>query len=353
MIPRQAFSTLSRYTYRRLDAPLRQECLACARRRWFSADRDSSQSDQSTSTTDTNFTRLKTSSETRDFQRLLSELYNKPRKTPAPEASTAAAEPKRAKRVTSLIEKRLLEMVLKNRQPHKHKSPLPRSIASPLWGKQETQRSARLEIDAFQDPERIENERLAERDKEAAALNEILACKSSHELSRYVQQKIMVNDDYYPSYYARLIRQAVEQAAIALLDPYLAMAIFEQAKTRSIQSYLSGCTIEVYNTMLMVHWKLWRDVHGMMALVEEMGNNGVGYNDETRRIVQMVYDEVEGETKQLYYNEEDNKNNDDNLKDGLVWSMDERRSANIMKALASKWASLDSSSSKKINVFDF
>ncbi|KAI9491232.1 hypothetical protein BDB00DRAFT_834454 [Zychaea mexicana] len=133
-------------------------------------------------------------------------------------------------------------------------------------------------------------------------------------------------------------------AGMTFEDPYLALSIFEHAKTHSVVSYVSGCTTEVYNAMLMMRWKLWRDVHGMLNLVDEMMANGVGYDTETRRIVQLVVAEVENEMRLDNDDDEDDgaASSDvyrygPNMKDGMVWSMDERRSANIMKALVGKW----------------
>ncbi|KAI8139100.1 hypothetical protein BJV82DRAFT_672965 [Fennellomyces sp. T-0311] len=259
---------------------------------------------------------------TRDLQKVLSQLtpFNSDDKPAKP-----ISEPsKKGKRIHSQIEKQLLNMVLNSRQPHKKTSPLPRGMMGPIYGiKADRQKRA----DDTWRPETltVDDQTIAARDKENSAINTVLECASSRDLLQCVLQFTAEQ----PTYYAALLKHAIEQASMSFRDPYLAISIFEHAKQYSVSSYVSGCTTDVYNAMLMMRWKLWRDIHGMLNLVDEMMANGVGYNGETRRIVQMAVAEVEQDIRL--------EDDDAREKDGQIWSMDERRSANVMKVLVGKW----------------
>ncbi|KAG2221086.1 hypothetical protein INT45_008607 [Circinella minor] len=292
----------------------------------------------------------------RDFKSLLDTLWPEADIGPAltsviPQKSTTTttsssfqpSDPnvdKKTKRIQSQIEKQLLAMVRNSQKPHKKTSPLPRGMMGSFYGKSLYEKSRR----PMNDPMMIMDtgdENIAARDKETNAINTIVECGSSRELLEHVidfttptTTKGKSDTATYPSYYPKLLTRSIEQAGMTFQDPYLALSIFEHAKNHSVMSYVSGCTTEVYNAMLTMRWKLWQDVHGMLNLVEEMMANGVDYDNETRRIVQMVVFEVENEMLSDYPQEEKDIHT---IKDGMVWSMDERRSANIMKALIGKW----------------
>ncbi|KAG0169684.1 hypothetical protein DFQ28_011514 [Apophysomyces sp. BC1034] len=171
---------------------------------------------------------------------------------------------------------------------------------------------------------RVVDKDISLRDQELNAVNAILDSKDSHELLKRVLEEINMTGTY-PPYYSRILAKSIEHAAMGFGDPYLALAIFEQAKTRSVESYVTGCTVEVYNAMLLLRWQLWRDVYGMLHLIEEMSSHGISYDQGTRRIVLMVASEVDGDLLAL----EEKRDN--------TWSVDARRSANVMTMLVGKW----------------
>lgn len=278
------------------------------------------------------------SKETRDFGKLLDALWSEsdskatvPQQQRQQPSSSSSSNSKRIKRIHSSIEKQLLDMVLRQSKPHKAKSPLPRSsLASFYKGEKQSQSSP-----ATTPTLSVKSDvTLSDRDEENKTIESVLGCRSSDSLVRLMQKQLekcnTTDENGYPRplprYYDRLIERAVNHASMTLKEPYLAVAIFEQVKASSIESYVSGCTTQVYNELLSVRWKAWRDIHGMMTLVEEMMSNGIGYDGNTRRIIQMVMNEVETEMDL------------DKEKHGFVYSMDERRSVNIMKALVSKWS---------------
>ncbi|KAI7881472.1 hypothetical protein K492DRAFT_177067, partial [Lichtheimia hyalospora FSU 10163] len=268
------------------------------------------------------------SKETRDFGRLLDALWSESDNKATAQKQKQPDTKKRIKRIHSSIEKQLLDMVLRQSKPHKAKAPLPRSSLAAFYkGEKMDQSLSRPAIS-------VKSDVTLDRDEENKMIGSILECKSSDSLVQCIKKQLQRcntvdengNPRPLPPYYDRFIERAVNHASMTLKEPYLAVAIFNQVKATSIESYVSGCTTQVYNELLSVRWKAWRDIHGMMTLVEEMMSNGIDYDGNTRRIIQMVMNEVETEMDL------------DKEKHGIVYSMDERRSVNIMKALVSKWS---------------
>ncbi|KAI9262175.1 hypothetical protein BDA99DRAFT_69644 [Phascolomyces articulosus] len=307
------------------------------------------------------------SSSARDLQSILKSLWPESECGPIQKASitvpppppTTAFQPqdpnvaKKTQRIQSQIEKQLLNMVRKSQQPHKKTSPLPRGMLGSFYGKSVFQKSRRR-MDEPAIIVKTHDENIMSRDKETNAINSLLECTTGRQLLERVinfttsTDRKENDDSNYPPYYAKLLTHAIKKASVTFQDPYLALSIFEHAKTHSVMSYVAGCTTEVYNALLMMRWQLWQDVHGMLHLVDEMMVNGVHYDYETRCIVQMVVSEVENDRRlddpEEQRSEEDWDTEDldldiesNRIKDGMVWSMDERRSANIMKALVGKW----------------
>ncbi|KAF7721274.1 hypothetical protein EC973_004983 [Apophysomyces ossiformis] len=263
------------------------------------------------------------SEETRDFKQLLDSLFDRSVSSAAPEPRIAPQASSPTKRRTeSLIEKRLLEMVARNKKPYKRSSPLPKNFLGSPGGV--AQSGSLLTSVSQWDARKVVDSNLSLRDQEMNAVNAILDSKNSHDLLKRVLEEINMTGTY-PPYYSRILAKSIEHAAMGFGDPYLGLAIFEQAKERSIESYVTGCTVEVYNAVLLLRWRLWRDVYGMLQLIEEMSSHGISYDENTRRIVQMVASEIEGNLLELEPEKES------------TWSVDAKRSANVMKLLVSKW----------------
>ncbi|KAI8092311.1 uncharacterized protein B0P05DRAFT_525773 [Gilbertella persicaria] len=263
--------------------------------------------------------------DTRDFRELLEGLFT----TQTPKAVEPVAPLNKS--TGSLIEKRLLDMVLKNKQPYKSKSPLPRSAISQIYGKRKQEDDQEELLDIFNTDYRkksnwdmkhiAEDERIATKQKEVKIIQDILDTKTPSDLLALVQQEINRLDQTYPAYYPRIITTAIEHASRT--DPYLALSIFELAKNKSVASYIMGCTTDAYNAMLMLRWESWCDVYGMLDLVEEMTLNGIEYDHRSRQIIKQAVQEVESEGEAGTT--------------GVFWNTDEQRNCNLMKELAGKW----------------
>lgn len=276
-------------------------------------------------------TSKKSSSDARDFQDLLGSLFDDALNAREHFVPSRVEPPqKKNKSEESAIEKKLLELV--QRRVYKSKSPLPKSISGSFHYNEEKEQLEKNEgsiLDVVEPfdynwyKEKVMNdERIRAKEKELQIKNAIIESKSVYELLDIINSEI--NQVSYPDYYSKIIKSAIEYTAKK--DPYLTLSIFEQIKAKSIQSYISGCTTGTYNAILLLRWETWRDVYGMLDLLEEMALNGIRVNNETRNIVRMVVTAVEQEEGI----ESDNRQ-------GLFWNADEKRVCNIMKEMANKW----------------
>ncbi|CEJ03907.1 hypothetical protein RMCBS344292_17880 [Rhizopus microsporus] len=266
----------------------------------------------------------------RDFEILLETLFDESLNTRDPFVPSSIEPPKRIRQNESIIEKKLLDLV-KNKV-YKPKAPLPKSISSTVQHstkyetKQKKPSSSILdEIEPFDYnwyKDKVTNDiRIKNKEKELQLINAIAESESIYEPLTVLFDQI--NQETYPDYYHRVIKAAIDYTSKK--DPYLTLSIFEQVKEKSIKSYVSGCTADVYNAILLLRWEAWKDVYGMLDLLEEMSSNGIAVNNETRNIVRMAVNEIEQE-EQL---------NDDYQ--GIYWNMEEKRACNIMKEMANKW----------------
>lgn len=243
------------------------------------------------------------------------------------------------KRGTTVIEQKLLDMVTQNKKPFKQKAPLPRTAMGAMYGKMTGKKQRQEEVDENEDildflnPSStgnwnkqavLSNENIQLKEKEMKAIQSIVDTTNELELLQCIQKEI--NQDDYPAYYPNVLAKAIEHAS--LKDPYLALAIFEQAKNKSMKSYIIGCTTTVYNRLLMLRWEIWRDVYGMVDLVEEMTLNGIVYDNDSRRIIRSIVNEIESEGSSI---------DQDTESTGVYWSAEERRNCLIMRELAGKW----------------
>lgn len=298
----------------------------------------------------------KTAAETRDFKELLDTLFERKvtkaattsTTTPPPSSSFPASSKPRNKDTDSVIEKKLLDLVMRNRQLYKDKAPLPRSMLSTIYGKttNKPKKEKSLEEEEGEDsldflhPNKnstnwkmkdiSQNERIKLKERELQSINTIVETTTSIDLLNAIMKEI--NQEKYPKYYPRVLAKAIEHASRK--DPYLALTIFELAKYKSLNSYIFGCTTKVYDAMLLLKWEAWRDVYGMLNLIEEMTVNGITYSNDSRRIVRAVVQEIEAEGGVL---EEEEGSVGQSQSKGIYWDADEKRACNVMKEMVGKW----------------
>ncbi|CEJ03071.1 Putative Adenosinetriphosphatase [Rhizopus microsporus] len=233
----------------------------------------------------------------RDFEILLETLFDESLNTRDPFVPSSIEPPKRIRQNESIIEKKLLDLV-KNKV-YKPKAPLPKSISSTVQHatkyetKQKKPSSSILdEIEPFDYnwyKDKVTNDiRIKNKEKELQLINAIAESQSIYEPLTVLFDQI--NQESYPDYYHKVIKAAIDYTSKK--DPYLTLSIFEQVKEKSIKSYVSGCTADVYNAILLLRWEAWKDVYGMLDLLEEMSSNGIAVNNETRNIVRMAVNEL-------------------------------------------------------------
>lgn len=71
--------------------------------------------------------------------------------------------------------------------------------------------------------------------------------------------------------------------------PEEVITLFELSKRSSIDFYVSACTVEVYNKILEIRWKYYRDLYAIESLLSEMNVNAVIGNEETVKIIGQIH----------------------------------------------------------------
>lgn len=71
-------------------------------------------------------------------------------------------------------------------------------------------------------------------------------------------------------------------------SPLEALSLFEMTKGTSMDVYIAGCNVDVYNEALRIKWNKFKDLYLVEDLVNEMEVNGIKGNSETTAIVASV-----------------------------------------------------------------
>ncbi|CAO3631405.1 unnamed protein product [Cunninghamella blakesleeana] len=130
----------------------------------------------------------------------------------------------------------------------------------------------------------------------------------------------------YPAYYSKVLQTSIKHAYAEFKDPYLAIALFEQCKVLGTESYIQGCTAKVYHEVLNIRWEAWKDIYGMLDLMEEMAINGIAFSRASAMLVKKISNEMDNQV----LSDEENAQ----IK---IWSPDDIRSTQLMKMLVGKW----------------
>ncbi|KAK6524604.1 hypothetical protein TWF281_011507 [Arthrobotrys megalospora] len=92
--------------------------------------------------------------------------------------------------------------------------------------------------------------------------------------------------------YPKLLKEAIRMLRTEYTDYTACTAVFEKVKQLGPESYIIGCSVGVYNEMLEVRWRGYRDMSGVLDLLEEMRINGVDGDEVTAAIVSDVLSDV-------------------------------------------------------------
>ncbi|KAF8995463.1 hypothetical protein BDQ17DRAFT_1310936 [Cyathus striatus] len=131
---------------------------------------------------------------------------------------------------------------------------------------------------------------------------EIASCRSDQELLDWAMREVFAESQRYadeakqsrngqtlelqPPAYSHLVAFLMRVFRDQYRDPYLALSIFEHAKSLSAASYVFGCSTLAYNELLQTRWVCFRDLQGVHDILQEMRTNGVEVDAHTRSIVE-------------------------------------------------------------------
>ncbi|WVQ83063.1 hypothetical protein IAT38_005201 [Cryptococcus sp. DSM 104549] len=98
--------------------------------------------------------------------------------------------------------------------------------------------------------------------------------------------------------YSKILARVLRTFRVHYNQPHLVLALFEHARTVSMESYMQGCTTEVYNEMLITRWECFRDLEGIFAATNEMDVMGVPWDQHTMQVVNAAVTTVSEEGMQ-------------------------------------------------------
>lgn len=102
----------------------------------------------------------------------------------------------------------------------------------------------------------------------------------------------MVAPEYPPGSYAYLLAEGMKILRTTFNDFAGSLAIFERIKRLGAESYVLGCSVDVYNQAIAAKWEAYRDLYKIKDLVDEMDINGIQGNEKTVRLMQDIMDDV-------------------------------------------------------------
>ncbi|KAF3155056.1 hypothetical protein TWF225_008365 [Orbilia oligospora] len=166
----------------------------------------------------------------------------------------------------------------------------PASLRSAAAGKLGLSRKA-VGLDVI-DEEMESPERKAEYEKLSGMLE---LCGNDLEVWEWLDGYIFTmpfSPDGLTGNYPKLLKEAIKLLRTEYNDFSACTAVFEKVKQLGTESYIIGCSVGVYNEMLEVKWRGYRDMSAVLDLLEEMRVNGVDGDEITAGIVADVLSDV-------------------------------------------------------------
>lgn len=130
-------------------------------------------------------------------------------------------------------------------------------------------------------------------------LEALHACRTNIEVLTFADERVFAPFaekrvvDAQPMQFPELLGHVMRTLREEFGDAAGAVSIFERAKRQSAESYVAGCSTNVYNEMIATKWHDYRDVQGVEELVEEMMLNGVDGDARTVELLRTVVAHVE------------------------------------------------------------
>lgn len=92
--------------------------------------------------------------------------------------------------------------------------------------------------------------------------------------------------------YAFLLAEGMKILRTSFNDFTGCLAIFERVKKLGAESYVMGCSVDVYNQAIAAKWEAYRDLYKIKELVDEMDINGIQGDKKTVRLMHDIMDDV-------------------------------------------------------------
>lgn len=133
-------------------------------------------------------------------------------------------------------------------------------------------------------------------------LEEMHMCETDLALGQWMEDRVfcLIKDgrlqtttpDYLPGSYAFLLAEGMGILRKTFNDFTGCLAIFERVKKLGAESYVLGCSVDVYNQAIAAKWEAYRDLYKIKELVEEMDINGIQGDKKTVRLIHNIMDDV-------------------------------------------------------------
>lgn len=134
-------------------------------------------------------------------------------------------------------------------------------------------------------------------------------CETDYELARFLDTEIfsameghaqngspkegVLPFDVVRANYSLILVKAMRLLRITYNNPLAAHTLFLRAKMLSAESYVLGCTTQLYNELLVSRWESFTDLYSICEILDEMSTNGVKGNGDTIQIIQRIQADVE------------------------------------------------------------
>lgn len=127
-------------------------------------------------------------------------------------------------------------------------------------------------------------------------------CETDLALGKWMEDRVfcLVKDgrlemsapEYLPGSYAYLLAEGMKILRTTFNDFTGCLAIFERIKKLGAESYVLGCSVDVYNQAIAAKWEAYRDLYKIKDLVDEMDINGIQGDKKTVLLIKNIMDDV-------------------------------------------------------------
>jgi hypothetical protein len=132
-------------------------------------------------------------------------------------------------------------------------------------------------------------------------------CQSDLALSRFLDTEVFPLIERQPSTkgakakwskdvirenYSLILLKAMRLFRTMFNNPLAAHTLFLRAKTLSAESYVLGCTTQLYNELLVARWERFTDLYSISEILEEMTTNGLKGDGQTIQILKTIQEDV-------------------------------------------------------------